>query len=144
MDNAMALKVAMIKAREQQWRRIEVGIPQRQLMRMIETNKTRDMRLFSHLQYVKDLSSMFVRCSYVLARNEISVRTTNICDHALSMSLLMRSGYFLSAFRHLYSSNGAFAHYVYSSYRNLIKSSIVSGGKKKVSCVHKRSRGRLG
>lgn len=67
---------------------------------------------------------MFVRYSFVLARNDISVRTIRLCDHALSMPF-MRSVYFLSAFRHLYSSIGAFAHYVYSSYTNLIQSSIV-------------------
>nr|XP_027086592.1 uncharacterized protein LOC113708329 [Coffea arabica] len=70
MDTAVAIKLAMIKAREQQWRRIQVAITQRQLLKMIETKRATDIRLHSHIEDIYDLSSMFVECSFVLARGK--------------------------------------------------------------------------
>ena len=62
-----------------------MGVPQPQLVKMIETSKTRHIRLFSHLKGIKDLNSMFVGCSFVLSREGSSSGTNNICNHALSI-----------------------------------------------------------
>ena len=35
-------------------------------------NMAKDIKLYSHLEDIHDLSSMFVECSFVLARNESS------------------------------------------------------------------------
>ena len=85
MDTAAAIKLAMIKAREQQWRRIQVAITQRQLLKMIETKRATDIRLHSHIEDIYDLSSMFVECSFVLARGEVTNSLANLSFYALSI-----------------------------------------------------------
>ena len=45
MDQAVAIKLALCKAREQQWRKIQVGIPQQHLLQMLRTNRSKDMSL---------------------------------------------------------------------------------------------------
>ena len=86
MDNAAAIELAMIKAREQQWRRIQVAITQRQLLKLIEAKKATDIQLYSHLEDIHDLSSMFVECSFVLAREEVRNSISNLNLYALSIS----------------------------------------------------------
>ena len=85
MDTAVAIKLAMIKAREQQWRRIQVAITQRQLLKMIETKRATDIRFHSHLEHIYDLSSMFMECSFVLAREEVRNSLANLSFYALSI-----------------------------------------------------------
>ena len=55
------------------------------LLKMIRSNRAKDVRLFSHLEDINSLSSMFVECSFVLSTNENSVRISHISNYALSI-----------------------------------------------------------
>nr|XP_027090514.1 beta-D-glucosyl crocetin beta-1,6-glucosyltransferase-like [Coffea arabica] len=70
LDYAEALKLAMAKARAQQWSRIKVGITYQQLLRQLRSGRVKDIRLLAQVEEIDRISSMFVQCSFYLIPDE--------------------------------------------------------------------------
>ena len=59
-DQVMAVKLALCKAREQLWTKIQGRIRQQHLLKMSRTNRAKRVSLYSHLEDISSLGSMFV------------------------------------------------------------------------------------
>ena len=56
-NQAVAVKLALCKAREKEWKKVEVKIKQKQLLKMIQTSKSKDMAMHSQLEDIRNLCS---------------------------------------------------------------------------------------
>ena len=82
----MAVKLALCKAREKEWKKIRIKIKQKQLLKMIQTINSKDMAMHSHLEDIRNLCSMFMECSFILSTNLTGERVDLVSMHALSIS----------------------------------------------------------
>ena len=84
-DQMMIVKLALCTTSEYQRTKIQFRVPQQHLLKMIRNSRAKGVSLFSHLEDISSLSSMFVECSFVLCTNENSVRISHISNYALSI-----------------------------------------------------------
>lgn len=56
LDCAEAVKLAMVKAREQHWSHIKVGALDQQLLRHLKSRRAKDTRLFYQVEDIYGLS----------------------------------------------------------------------------------------
>nr|XP_027076591.1 uncharacterized protein LOC113700360 [Coffea arabica] len=81
---AKAVKLAIIKAKKQQWQEIKVRIPIIQVLKEITSRKTRDIRMATLIDDINNLRSLFQKCSFCLDRI-IDHRCKLINDYALDI-----------------------------------------------------------
>ena len=63
---AEGVKLAQIKAAEQGWRLINIGVPDKNLLQQIQQTKPLAERIVTVVQDIRELSSMFYKCSFYL------------------------------------------------------------------------------
>nr|XP_027081023.1 uncharacterized protein LOC113703745 [Coffea arabica] len=64
VDNLMAIKLALCKLNEKGWQYIKIQTPCTQVLNMLRPQATSNSRLVTHLEDIRDLSSMFRKCSF--------------------------------------------------------------------------------
>ena len=64
LDNFLAIRLALCKIKEQGWQYIKIQTPCFQVLRLIRCQASRDICTATHLEDIKDLSSMFRTCSF--------------------------------------------------------------------------------
>ncbi|XP_027181659.1 uncharacterized protein LOC113780035 [Coffea eugenioides] len=83
-STAEAVKMAIIKARHQQWKEIVVHIPCPQLLKMIKERMAKDIKMATLIDDINDLRSLFQKCSFCLDRS-LDSRCEVISDYALGI-----------------------------------------------------------
>ena len=85
---AVAVKLALCKARDKEWKKIQIKIKPKQLLKMIQTSNSEDMAIYSHLENMRNLCSIFTECSFIfiLFTNLTEERVDLVNMHALSIS----------------------------------------------------------
>ena len=85
-NQAVAVKLALCKAREKEWKQIQIKVKLERLLKMIQTSNSKDMAMHSHLEDIRNLCSMFTECSFILSTNLTEERVDLVIMHALSIS----------------------------------------------------------
>ncbi|XP_027150180.1 uncharacterized protein LOC113750404 [Coffea eugenioides] len=81
---AEAVKMAIIKARHQQWQKITVHIPSPQLLKVITTGVAKDIKMSTLADDNNNLRALFQKCSFCLDRR-LDKRCDMISDYALGI-----------------------------------------------------------
>ncbi|XP_027088581.1 uncharacterized protein [Coffea arabica] len=81
---AEAMKMAIIKARHQQWQKITVHIPSPQLLKVITTGVAKDIKMSTLADDINNLRALFQKCSFCLDRR-LDKRCDMISDYALGI-----------------------------------------------------------
>lgn len=87
LDEAMAIRLVLAKAKLQQWDRIEVGIKQQKLIRMLKAGLANDIRLVELMEDIKDLSCLFKECSFVSGSNSSRMQSVYFSDEVSSFPI---------------------------------------------------------
>ena len=84
LDHFLALQLALYKIMAQGWLYITIQTSCFQVLQLIKSQASRDIRLAAHLEDIRDISSMFRRCSFdslPVEGNRISNRLSKIAMH---------------------------------------------------------------
>ena len=78
------VKLAQIKATEQGWRLINVGVPDKNLLQQIQRTKPMEKRTTTVIQDILELSSLFYKCSFYLDIGNCNDLTVQFSAQVLS------------------------------------------------------------
>ena len=83
-QQAEAIKFALVKAAEQGWRIIKVDVANKQLLEQIQGKKNMDKWTATLLQDIRELSTLFYKCSFCLNEVNKNALTYYFSAHALT------------------------------------------------------------
>ncbi|XP_071933891.1 uncharacterized protein [Coffea arabica] len=81
---AEAVKMAIIKARHQQWQKITVHVPSPQLLKVIMSGVAKDIKMSTLADDINNLRALFQKCSFCLD-GRLDKRCDLISDYALGI-----------------------------------------------------------
>ena len=67
------------------WPEVNLLVPSIQMLRLLRINKTRDIRLFAHLEDIHMLKALFMNCSFSLAGNQCNGLGRRISMYATTL-----------------------------------------------------------
>ncbi|XP_027174688.1 uncharacterized protein LOC113774342 [Coffea eugenioides] len=86
LDNLLAIKLALCKLKGKGWQHIKIQTPCTQVLNMIRYQASSNQRLATHLEDIKDLCSMFRKCSFdslPVEMNRLSAKLSRLAMHTL-------------------------------------------------------------
>ena len=85
LDYSAALKLSLCKIRQKPWPDVNLLVSSAQLLRMLRTHSTQDIRLFAQLEDIHMLKALFMNCSFSLAENQCNRLGKRISKYATTL-----------------------------------------------------------